>query len=52
MISLHLLNTVGDFCEQESDTCDNLKIFLTQNFLWMNDQMYQNNGDPYWHQVS
>jgi hypothetical protein len=51
LISLHLLNNVGDFCQDSSDICQKLIAFLTENFQWMNDQIKSNIDDPYWNQV-
>jgi hypothetical protein len=51
LISLHLRNTVGDFCQDGSKTCDDLFTFLKTNFQWIKTQVTSNQLDPYWHQV-
>jgi hypothetical protein len=54
-ISLHLRNNVGDFCmKQNAKTaeCIKLKDFLQKNLEWMNDQIVNNQNDPYWHHVN
>ena len=52
MISLHLQNTVGDFCTNKSDEeCDELFQFLEDNFKWVMKQVGENPDDSYWHQV-
>lgn len=53
LISLHLINTVGDFCsEDDHQSCSKLIDFLTKNFEWINEQIEQNPNDPYWHHVN
>lgn len=52
LISLHLINTVGDFCaDDESAQCKKLTRFLTSNFRWMKSMIDQHPEDPYWHHV-
>ena len=51
MISLHLINTVGDFCQQEDQVCQKLIDFLTNNFEWISTQIKLHPEDPYWHHV-
>ena len=51
LISLHLLNTVGDFCQDESPECSKLISFLTHNFKWIHEKIEKHPDDPYWHQV-
>lgn len=51
LISLHLLNTVGDFCKDSSKSCEKLIAFLKANFKWLMKQIKENEQDPYWHQV-
>lgn len=51
LISLHLRNTVGDFCQDGSETCQHLFEFLKTNFKWIKEQITGNQLDPYWHQV-
>ena len=51
LINLHLVNTVGDFCETDSPTCSELIQFLTTNWKWIKSQITSNKADPYWHQV-
>lgn len=51
LINLHLINTVGDFCEEQSKTCSDLVYFLTSNYKWIINQISENKNDPYWHQV-
>ena len=52
LINLHLVNTVGDFCEADSTTCSELIQFLTTNWKWIKSEIVANKNDPYWHQVS
>lgn len=49
---MHLLNTVGDFCSDESSACSRLIDFLTQNFKWIKSQISLHQDDPYWHHVN
>ncbi len=54
LIDLHLINTVGDFCSNETDDkdiCGKLKAFLVANFNWMLQEIKANKDDPYWQQV-
>ena len=51
LISLHLINTVGDFCADESAQCQKLIRFLTSNFNWMKSMIEKHPEDPYWHHV-
>lgn len=51
LISLHLLNTVGDFCKDSSESCIKLIEFLKSNFKWLKKKIKENKKDPYWHQV-
>lgn len=52
LINLHLINTVGDFCETDSSTCSALTQFLITNYKWIKSQIEKNaNYNPYWHQV-
>lgn len=51
-ISLHMLNTVGDFCAKESAQCSKIINFLKENFKWTKDMIEQHaDSDPYWHHV-
>lgn len=52
LINLHLINTVGDFCEETSETCSDLSNFLIANYRWIQSQIAANKDDPYWHQVN
>ena len=52
LISLQLINTVGDFCEKESTSCRQLEEFLVDNFKWAHKQLQSKRFDPYWHHVS
>jgi len=51
LISLHIINNVGDFCNQPSELCTKLIDFLQKNFLWLKNQIESNPDDPYWQQV-
>jgi hypothetical protein len=52
LISLQLINTVGNFCSDSTDKlCNQLKNWLSDNTNWMMSQIYDNPDDPYWHQV-
>lgn len=51
LIHLHMLNNVGDFCEQNSTTCSKLIEFLEKNFKWIRNQVEEHPEDPYWHHV-
>ncbi|CAF0754477.1 unnamed protein product [Brachionus calyciflorus] len=52
-ITLHLMNTVGDFCsDTTTSVCSRLIEFLTNNFEWLNEQILKSPDDPYWHQVN
>lgn len=51
LISLHILNTLDDFCDDMSSTCQKVLQFLQDNFNWMNSQIEDHPDDPYWHQV-
>lgn len=52
LINLHLVNMVGDFCDQPSTSCSSLVEFLQTNFRWLNSQIAQHKDDPYWHHVN
>ena len=51
LISLHLQNTIGNFCDDSSTTCSKLIDFLQTNFKWLYKQINQHTDDPYWHHV-
>jgi hypothetical protein len=53
LISLHLINTVGDFCADTSKKpCSDLVNFLNKNFVWMSEQVKSFPNDPYWYHVN
>ena len=55
MISLHLINTVGDFCKDtvgSTSKCNKVINFLTANFKWIKTQIVANKADSYWYQVN
>jgi hypothetical protein len=52
LISLHLINTVGDFCDEKSQTCTKLVDFMHKNLKWAYTQIKQHPDDPYWHHVN
>lgn len=50
---MHLINTVGDFCEDPTVApCNKLIDFLTENFKWIRQEITEHPDDPYWHQVN
>lgn len=51
LISLHLLNTVGDFCKQKSGSCSKLIEFIQKNLKWLKYKIENNHDDPYWYHV-
>lgn len=52
LISLQLINTVGNFCSDPTDKlCNQLINWLDDNIKWMSSQIDSNPDDPYWHQV-
>lgn len=52
MISLHLINTVGDFCDESSAQCESLITFLQANFKWIQSKIKAHEEDPYWFHVN
>lgn len=50
---MHIRNTVGEFCKDESndETCDALFKFMETNLKWVLDQIRQKPNDVYWRQV-
>jgi len=46
-----LLNTVGDFCQEPSESCTKLIAFIQKNLAWIKNQIETNENDPYWHQT-
>jgi hypothetical protein len=55
LISLHLLNTIGNFCKDTVGSvskCNKVINYLTANFYWIKTQIAANKADPYWYQVN
>ncbi|XP_051922855.1 putative phospholipase B-like 2 [Hippocampus zosterae] len=54
LIYKHWMNTLMGYCgpfSRHSGYCDRLKIFITSNLQWIQEQIEKEPNSPYWYQV-